>query len=284
MINSVVKTGLKPRRKLGKFFTYFILILGALVILAPLVWMVSTSLKSRAKIFIFPPQIIPDPVLWNNYPEALTTVPFGRFYINTTIIVVFNLVGNVVSSALVAYAFARLRWPGRDILFVIILATMMIPGQVTLIPLFIIYKNLGWLDTFLPLIVPGFFGQAFYIFLIRQFYLTISPELDDAALIDGCSKFGIFWRIMLPLSKPVLATVAIFSFQWHWNDFFGPLIFLFDKNKYTVALGLKFFSGTYGVDWHLLMAASLVALMPIIILFFFAQRIFIQGIVYTGYK
>lgn len=263
---------------------YAILLVGACITLGPLAWMLSTSLKNRSAVFRFPPEWIPNPVLWNNYPEALTLLPFGTFFINTIIITLLAVLGELISSAVVGYSFARLRWKGRNVLFVIVLATMMLPRQVTLIPVFIIFRYLDWINTFLPLIVPSWFGVPFFVFLLRQFYMTIPFDLDDAAAIDGCSRFGVFWRIVLPLSKPALAAVAIFSFQFHWNDFFQPLIYLFDKEKFTLALGLRFFQGNYGTDWHYLMAASLVVMLPVILVFFFAQKIFIQGVVYTGFK
>ncbi|MDE0671525.1 MAG: carbohydrate ABC transporter permease [Caldilineaceae bacterium] len=195
------------------------------------------------------------------------------------------MAGELISSAVVAYAFARLRWAACNTLFIVVLATMMLPRRVTLIPAFILSTQvLGWKDMFYPLIVPSFFAVPFFVFLLRQFYMTLPFELDDAATIDGCSKFGVFLRILLPLSKPALAAVAIFSFQFHWNDFFYPLIYLFDKDKFTLALGLRFFQGNYGTDWHYLMAASLVVMLPVILVFFFAQRIFIQGVVYQGFK
>jgi ABC-type glycerol-3-phosphate transport system permease component len=222
--------------------------------------------------------------MWSNYTEAFTLVPLGRFFLNTVLITVVAVLGEAISSAVVAYPFARLRWRGRDTLFLLVLATMMLPRQVTLIPVFIIFRTLGWLDTFLPLMVPPWFGVPFYIFLLRQFYMTIPRDLDDAATIDGCSRLGVFARITLPLSMPVLAAVSIFSFQFHWNDFFQPLIYLFSKENYTLALGLRFFQGNYGTDWHYLMAASLVAMLPVVLVFFFTQRIFIQGVVFTGIK
>ena len=276
--------GYRVQNTLNYILIYAILIAGALVILAPLAWMISTSLKNRSAVFRFPPEWIPDPVLWHNYPEALTILPFGTFFINTVIVTLLSVLGELISSAVVGYSFARLRWKGRNLLFVVVLATMMLPRQVTLIPVFIIFRSLDWINTFAPLVVPSWFGVPFYIFLLRQFYMTIPFDLDDAAAIDGCSRLGVFWRIVLPLSKPVLASVAIFSFQYHWNDFFQPLIYLFDNEKFTLALGLRFFQGNYGTEWHYLMAASLVVMLPLILVFFFAQKIFIQGVVYTGFK
>ena len=218
--------------------------------------------------------------------EALTLLPFEIFLLNTVIITGLSVAGELVSSAVVAYAFARLRWAARNTLFIVVLATMMLPRQVTLIPTFILFTRVfGWKDTFYPSDrAVLLFAVPFFVFLLRQFYMTLPFELDDAATIDGCSKFGVFLRILLPLSKPALAAVAIFSFQFHWNDFFYPLIYLFDKDKFTLALGLRFFQGNYGTDWHYLMAASLVVMLPVILVFFFAQRIFIQGVVYQGFK
>ena len=284
MVRRALLGSKKAQAAIAHTLVYLILSAGGIVVLMPLVWMISTSLKRRGDVFIFPPKWIPDPVMWVNYPTALTTVPFAQFFENTLTITFLAVLGELISSAIVAYSFARLRWKGRDVLFMVVLATMMLPGQVTMIPVFIIFKTLRWVDSFKPLIVPSWFGVPFYIFLLRQFFLTISPELDDAAAIDGCSKLGVFWRIILPLSKPVLASVAIFSFQFHWNDFFRPLLYLYDKRHFTLALGLRYYQGHYGTDWHYLMAASLVVMLPLIIVFFFAQRIFIQGVVYTGVK
>lgn len=256
--------------------------------MVPLVWMISTSLKELKDVFVFPPQIIPNPVAWDNYKVALTILPFGLYFRNTLIITGLCILGAVSSSALVAYGFARLEFPGRDILFIMVLATMMIPGQVTLIPVYMIFKTLRWIDTFLPLTVRSYFGGAFYIFLFRQFFMTIPTELGDAAEIDGCSKLGIFWRIILPLSKPALGMVAIFSFMFHWDEFLNALIYLNSPEKRTLALGLAAFrasqEGSVTVSWNLLMAASLVVMIPPILVFFIAQRHFIQGIVFTGLK
>ena len=267
-----------------KTLVYFFLISGSIAVLMPFFWMVSTSLKKLSHVFRFPPEFIPDPIVWSNYPNALTQLPFGLYFKNSILVTGGCLLGELIVSAIVAYSFARLRWKGRDFLFIIVLSTMMLPRQVTLIPEFIIFKELGLLDTFWPLILPSWFGNPFYIFLMRQYFLTISSELDDAAIIDGCSKFGVFWRVILPLSTPVLAVVAIFSFQYNWNDFFRPLIFLFSNENYTLALGLRFFQGNYGTQWHYLMAVSLVVMLPLIIVFFIAQKRFIQGVVFTGYK
>jgi len=276
----------KTRRRIALDTTdYILLILLSMIILIPVFWMLSTALKSDSEVFLFPPVWIPAKLHWNNFKRALTFLPFVRYFLNTSTITFLAMVGQFLSSPLVAYAFARLRARGKDALFILLLSTMMLPTQVTMIPTFILFKELGWVDTFAPLILPNFFGSAYFIFLLRQFFSTISPELSDAATIDGCGYFGIFTRIILPLSKPALATMAIFTFMWNWNDFMSPLIYLSSTEKWTLTLGLSRFRGMYGMTaWNLLMAASLVTLLPCITLFFFAQRYFIQGIVITGVK
>jgi len=272
-------------RIVGDTFDYFALILLSMIVLVPVFWMLSTSLKADGEVFLMPPAWIPKKLLWDNFPRALTFLPFEKYFINTSLVTVGAMIGQFASSPLVAYAFARLKARGKDALFLLVISTMMIPSQVTMIPVFIVFKKLGWVDSFAPLIVPNFFGSAYFIFLLRQFFSTISPELDDAARIDGCGYFGIFSRIILPLSKPALATMVIFTFMWNWNDFMSPLIYLSSNEKWTLALGLSRFRGMYGMTaWNLLMAASLVTVLPCVTLFFFAQRYFIQGIVITGVK
>ncbi|NPV08385.1 MAG: carbohydrate ABC transporter permease [Anaerolineae bacterium] len=248
--------------------------------------MLSTSLKDPGSVFLFPPRWIPDPIVWGNYYEALTFLPFARYFANTAFITVANIVGTLVSASLAAYAFARLRAPLKALMFLLILSPMFLPGQVTMIPLFILYRHLNWIDTYNPLIVPAFFGGgAFNIFLLRQFFTTIPLELDHAARIDGCGEVSILWRIILPLSKPALATVTIFSFMGHWNDFLAPLIYINSSSKLTVSVALARFRGEYGTTaWHLLMAASIVAVLPCILIFFFAQEYFVKGIQMTGMK
>lgn len=271
---------------IGNLFVYLLLLVLSVAALLPMVWMISTSLKDTGSIFLFPPQWIPKPVLWSNYYEALTFFPFGRYFLNTTYITIANLVGTLATSSLVAYAFARYQVPGKEVLFLVVLSAMFLPQHVTLIPLFLLFTTLGWIDTYHPLIVPAFFGGApLYIFLLRQFFMTIPFDLDEAARIDGCSDFGILWQIILPLSKPALATVAIFTFMGNWNEFLLPLIYLNSAEKLTVTLGLTRFVGQYGSTlWNLLMAASLMAVLPPVIIFFLAQRYFVQGIVMTGIK
>lgn len=264
---------------------YVALVAGMVVVLMPFLWMVSTSLKTPAAIFKIPTEWIPNPIVWANYPHALTILPFGRYILNTTQITVLAVVGATMSGALAAFAFARLHWRGRNFMFVLVLSTLMLPFQVIMIPQFILFRSLGWLDTYLPLLVPAFFGgSAFNIFLLRQYFMTISPELDDAAIMDGCSRFGVFWRIVLPLSKAALMTVVIFIIQNRWQSFLVPLIYIFDQRKYTLALGLRLFQNQYTTEWELMMAAATVTMIPVLLVFYFGQRFFIQGIVFTGVK
>lgn len=280
-----ITLGKRARRIGGDILTYLVLVITGTMILLPLLWMVSTSLKTRGELFLVPPVWIPKVLHWENYPDALTRMPFGRFFLNTSVITVFSVIGQLASSPLVAYSFARLRFRGRNLLFMLVLGTMMLPAQVTMIPMYLLFRELGWIDTFLPLIVPNFFGSAYFIFLLRQFMLTIPPELGDAAKIDGCGYFGTFARIYLPLSKPALATLAIFTFTSAWNDFMGPVIYLNSRDNWTLSVGLRGFTAMYGqTPWQLLMAASLVTVIPCVLLYFFAQSYFIQGIVITGVK
>ncbi len=270
---------------LTRSLVYLVLLAGSALLMVPLAWMISTSLKESVGVFAFPPEWIPQPVAWHNYTDVFTKAPFARFYLNTVIITGTSLVGQVASASLVAFGFARLRFPGRNVLFTILLATLMLPYAVYMVPSYVMFHALGWVDTFLPLIVPNFFGGgAFYIFLLRQFYLRQPRELDDAAKIDGCSFFGIYWRIILPLSLPAIGVVAIFSFLGHWNDFLTPLIYLTSDKNYTLALGITWFKGQYVTDWNLLMAGSVLIMAPCLLVFFLAQRYFIQGIVFTGVK
>ncbi|MCC7264444.1 MAG: carbohydrate ABC transporter permease [Candidatus Latescibacteria bacterium] len=270
-----------------------LLLLLALPYLLPLVWMVSTSLKGEAQIFpragsslspVSLGNLIPGPVRWENYPEALRSVPLATYIKNTLVLCACNVTGTVLSSAVVAYGFARLRFRGREGLFALLLATMALPGQVTMIPTFALFSALGWYGTFLPLVVPSFFGSAFFIFLMRQFFLTLPEEMAEAARLEGAGEWDIFWRIVLPLSRPVLATCALFQFLGTWNDFFGPLLYLNDPARYTLAYGLQQFMSSYGGKWAQLMAAATLFTAPVILLFFVAQKTFIQGIATTGSK
>jgi len=269
---------------LDKLLRHLILIMVGIFFALPLVWMVSTSLKSNRQIFVFPPQWIPKPVIWRNYPDVFDYAPFLLYFKNTMIIEVACILGTLLSSSLVAYGFSRLNAPGKDFLFILMLSTMMLPYQVWMIPLYVLFTKIGWVNTFYPLTIPAFFGNALYIFLLRQFFLTIPKELEDAARLDGCSYFRIYWQIMLPLTKPALATVVIFTFMGVWNDFLGPLLYLQEPEKYTLAIGLQVFLSQHGADWGLLMAASTMIVLPVIVTFFFTQKQFIQGIVLTGLK
>jgi ABC-type glycerol-3-phosphate transport system permease component len=274
----------RARKRLRTVFSYALAVGGAVLFLLPLFWMASSSLKPEYQVLQYPPRWLPDPVRWANYTEALTYVPFGRYTLNTLFVASMTIFGHLLSCTVVAYAFARMRAPGKEFLFLVLLATLMLPYPVTMIPIYIGFETVGWVNSFLPLIVPAFFGSAFYIFLMRQFFLTLPLELEDAARVDGANTLQIIWHVILPISKPALATVAIFTFQASWNDFLGPLIYLHDQTKYTVSLGLSFFRSSYDVQWAYLMAASLVTMLPVIILFFFAQRLFIEGITLTGIK
>jgi multiple sugar transport system permease protein len=263
---------------------YAMLIAGSLMFLLPLVFALTSSFKTNGQIMEIPPRWIPNPFHWQNYPEALTYIPFGRYTLNTLIIAVGAITGNLLSCTIIAYGFARLKAPGKNFLFILMLSTMMLVEPVRIIPIYIEFSKLGWVDSFLPMIIPAFFGSPFYIFLLRQFFMGIPRELEDAAFIDGANRLQILWRIIIPNSKPALAAVAIFNFQGVWNDFLYPLVFLHNQNNYTIALGLSFFRSTYSVQWGYLMAASVVALLPMVIIFFLAQKTFIEGISFSGIK
>jgi multiple sugar transport system permease protein len=284
-IQRVSRQTSRPGDRGWRWFTIVVLVAVAFVMIAPFLWLVSSSLKSQLQIFQYPPQWIPDPFMWENFTNALTAKPFGLYLINTMKIVVLNVVAVVFSASFVAYGFARIRFRGRDFWFSIVMATLFLPYAILIVPQFIIFTRLGWVNTILPLTIPLFFGGgAFNIFLLRQFFRTIPEELADAARIDGCTEFGIYWRIMLPLSKPALITVAIFTFLNAWNDLLGPVIYLRSPENFTVAAGLASFRSTLDVSWDLQLAASTAMILPIIVLFFFAQRYFIQGVVMTGLK
>jgi len=272
------------RSLLQSLIAHIVLIFLSVVFSIPFFWMVTGSFKTNQQLNAFPPVWIPDPITLEHYLYGLRVVPFARYIVNTLIICGFSVVGVVLSSAMVAYGLARIDWPLRTPLLIIILATTMIPFYVTMIPLFTLFRSMGWTNTFLPLIVPAFFGSPFYIFLLRQFFMTIPRELSEAAKVDGANELLIFARIILPLSVPALATVALFQFLGAWGDFLGPLIYLNDPNKYTVSLGLSFFQGQYTTNFGALMAASTVMLLPVVVLFFFTQKTFIQGITLTGIK
>lgn len=245
----------------------------------PFLWMLGTSLTPADDVLDRSRPFFPARPAWGNYAEALTTLPFGTFLGNTVLVSVLCMVGQTCSAALVAFAFARLRFPHRDRLFLLVLATMMLPPQVTMIPTFVLWTLPGWVDSLKPLIIPSFFGGgAFFIFLLRQFFLSVPAELEDAAKLDGCTSWGIFRHVAVPMAKPALTTVALFSFIGHWNDFLGPLIYTQSMEKKTLAVGLTAFKSLHGTEYHLLMAASVVVLLPILVIFFCAQRYFVEGI------
>jgi len=278
--------GLRFRRLFTKTIVFIILLITAVAFMLPLAWMISTSLKPKPQIFVYPLIWIPDPPVWENYPKAFNNPSFHYllFLGNSLYYAILSTIGIVLSCSLTAYAFARLRWWGREFWFLLTLATLMIPYPVTLIPQYLIFSQIGWVNSFKPLIVPNFMGTAFFIFLLRQFFLTIPMDLSDAARIDGASDWQIYWRIILPLAKPALVTVALFTFLYCWNDFLGPLIYLTDGNKYTLAVGLAAFRGQYRTQWDLMMAASTIVTAPVVVLFFFTQKQFIEGITLTGMK
>lgn len=266
------------------FATLFCLV-GLAIVLFPVFWMFSTSLKGQIEAFKPPPPWLPTSYHWENYYDALTSNPFGRYFLNTTYFALMVVLAEVVANSFIAFGFARLRAPGRNVLFYFVLATLMIPGEVTLIPQYVLFARLGWLNSFKPLIVPAWFGSAYLIFLLRQFYMTIPKEYDEAAIIEGANWLTIWSRIILPLSTPALGVVAIMSFIFHWNMYQGPLIYINDNSLFTVSLGLSMFRTPFGgTPWHWYMAAALTSILPCIVVFFVAQRYFIQGIVVSGVK
>lgn len=276
----------ETRRVLHAVLVYALVIPGALVFMIPLIWMLSTALKESKQVFVFPPQWIPDPVMWENFAKGWNDyLPFNRFLLNSLIITGNNIVGNLISCSLAAFAFARLRARGRNFFFVLVLGTMLLPAEVTIIPQYVLFTKLGWNNTWLPLMVPAWFGWAFFIFLLRQFFMGIPRELDEAARLDGASSWRILWSIILPLSKPALATVVIFAFIGNWNNFLYPLIYIRSTDMQVLAVGLNMFRGAYGnTNYNYMMAVALLVLMPVLLVFFFGQRLFVRGIALTGIK
>lgn len=268
----------------------YVLVSGlAILFVGPFFWAVSSSLKHPTELFIFPPKWLPAVPQWDNWVEVWRQVPFGRYALNSTFVTTIALIGQVASATVVAYGFARFRFPGRDVLFVLLLSTMILPGEVTLIPQFLLFRMLGWLDSFKPLTVPQYFGGGpFFIFLMRQFFLTIPLEMDESARLDGAGVLQILYHVLLPLCKPAIATISIFSFMFNWNAFFLPLIYLNSGERFTLPLGLRYFQlvAEVGGDptTHLLMAASLMTAIPCVVIFFVMQRYFVQGIVLSGLK
>lgn len=285
---SVAGSRLRTQRTLKRavrlLLVYLLLLLVGLIFMIPLLWMLTTALKPLPDIFKIPPVWIPNPPRWSQLWEPWIERGFTTYFLNTVKIAGLSVVGTILASSLVAYSFSRLRWPGRDVFFILTLSAMMLPFQVRIIPLFLIFKQLGWINTHLPLIVPHFFGGAFEIFLLRQYFRSLPRDLDDSAKIDGASYFRTYWSILLPLTKPALAAVGIFTFMNEWNAFMTPLIYLSERKKYVLAIGLAVMRDEFTVDWSDMMAiAFLVTLVPLLV-FFFAQKYFIRGIAMTGIK
>jgi len=273
-------------RRRVRWLTLVLLAAFGAVFVLPFAWMISTSLKPLHETMVLPPRWIPSDPQWRNYPDAMRAMgPFWLYAGNSLLLALLNVAGTVTSSALVAYGFSRIEWRGRDSVFLLLLATMMIPFPVIMVPVYTLFRELGWIGSFKPLWVPAFLAGAFNVFLLRQFFLGIPKDLTEAARLDGCSEFRIFWQIILPLAKPALLTVALFQFMATWNDFLGPLVFLVRQEQFTLALGLQNFQSAFGgTEWHWLMAGSTLVVLPVIVLFFLTQRTFIRGISTTGFK
>lgn len=271
---------------LQKLIIYAVLVAGAVIVLFPFLWTFSTSLKTPEQVYQIPPQLIPDPIAPENYDRVINERPFGRWMLNSVFVVVVSTIGTLLSCSLAAFAFSRLRWPFRDQLFLVLLATMMLPSQVTLIPTFILFKELGWVNTYFPLTLPAWFARnAFYVFLLRQFFMTIPLDLDDAARMDGANNFQVYWRIILPMSKPALGVAALMFAQFKWREFLAPLIYLNRRESLLASIGLRtFMDETHGTDWELMMAANIMFMVPVVVVFFFTQRYMIQGVVISGVK
>lgn len=272
----------KKTTRVKKIISYVLLTLVGLVLITPLLWMIFTSVKPMAEIVRFPPTFFPETINFDNYLKAIQSFPFWQYAKNTLFITVLVVLGNVLSNSFIAYGFAKLSFPGKKFLFALVLSTMMIPGFVTMIPQYVLFSKIDWVGTYLPLIVPAFFGNAFNIFLMRQFYLSINDELIEAAEMDGANHLYIWSHLMIPLTKPALITIAINSFNSAWNDFLGPLLYIQDQSKYTLQIGLQVFQNQSTTQWNYLMAGATLVLLPTVLLFFFAQRYFIEGMDLTG--
>ncbi|ANA81113.1 carbohydrate ABC transporter permease [Paenibacillus glucanolyticus] len=266
------------------YVIYIILILAALAYIIPFLWLISGSLKSNTELFADPPVWIPSEPVWSNYVTAFQQFPFWLYFKNTLYICAMAILGGVLANTLVAYGFSRIEWKGRDALFIVVLMTMMLPFQVTMIPLFVLFQKFGWIGTFKPLVVPAFLGNAYFIFLLRQFFIGIPKELSQPAKVDGASEFRIYWQLTLPLSLPVIITVAIFAFTGAWGDFIGPLVFLSDNKLYTLSLGIQQIMSVNDPRWTLLMAVGVSMTLPVLVIFFLLQKYFIQGITFSGIK
>ncbi|GGD73435.1 carbohydrate ABC transporter permease [Paenibacillus nasutitermitis] len=263
---------------------HLVLILGACVMALPFVWMLLSALKDLSQVFIVPPKWIPSPFIWSNFKESLTALPFGRAYFNSFYINVIVVMSQLLTCSMAAYAFAKIRFPMREPLFLLFLATMMVPGQVTIIPLYLIMKNIDWLDSHLSIIVPSALLNAFGVFLLRQFFKGIPKEMEEAAIVDGANRLTIYARIMIPLVKPALSALGIFTFLGMWNNFFNPLIFLNSPDKFTVPMMLNLYRGMYATDWTLMMAGAAIALVPVLIVYIIGQRYIIEGVTLSGIK
>ncbi|HHA4368483.1 carbohydrate ABC transporter permease [Enterococcus faecium] len=280
MMDYFKKTSVNRQTK--KILSYVLMTVIGIILIIPLLWMVFTSLKPMEEIVRYPPTFFPEKIVWENYLDTIAAFPFWRYARNTLFITVLVVIGNVLSNSFIAYGFAKIDFPGKKLMFALVLSTMMIPGFVTMIPQYVLFSKIGWVGTYLPLIVPSFFGNAFNIFLMRQFYLSINNELIEAAEIDGANHLYIWSHLMLPLTKPALITIAINSFNAAWNDFLGPLLYIQDQEKYTLQIGLQVFQNQATTQWNYLMAGATLVLIPTILLFFFAQRYFIEGMDLTG--
>ncbi|PLS82622.1 MAG: sugar ABC transporter permease [Chloroflexi bacterium] len=279
----VRRRGIKPGASRGKtILLHIFLSIGAFMMVFPFLWMILTSLKDISQAFIIPPKWIPNPVVWSNYPASLQALPFGRAYFNSFYISFIVVGSTLFTASMAAYAFAKLRFPGHELVFILFLATMMVPGQVTIIPLYLIMQQLGWVNTHLSIIVPGMLFNAFAVFLLRQFIRGIPKELEEAAIVDGANRWRIYWSIILPLLVPAMSALGIFLFLGSWNNYFTPLIFLSDPKLFTVPLMLDQFKGQYTVDWTLLMAGSAIAVIPVLVVYLIGQRKIIEGITLTG--
>lgn len=266
------------------YLSITILILGAIMMLLPFLWMVSTSFKEPGTEFAYPPEFIPRKIFTQNYLEVWQRLPFGLFILNSFKISLLIVFGRILTASLAGYAFTKIDFVGKNILFSLVLATMMIPFAVTMIPLYILMRKIGWINNHLALIVPGSLFHAYSIFFLTQFFKTIPGDFEDAARIDGASTLGILWRIVLPLSKPAITTISVLSFMWSWNDFLGPIIFLNSQDKYTIQIGVALFQGIEVTNWTRLMAASCISVIPVLVLFFITQRYFVRSIIMTGLK
>lgn len=283
-IIGIRSTPASRKKFIGRCMSQVVLIIVGIIFIYPFFWMVSTSLKTVNDASSLSLNLIPKVIAWENYQEIFKIVPFHKYIVNTTFLAVINMIGQVLTSSMVAYAMSHINWKGKKYIFPLILSTLLLPYQVTMIPVYIIYRNLNLVGTFLPLIIPAFTAGAMNVFLMRQFFMSIPHSLVQAAEIDGANNFKIYYKIILPLSKPVLTAVAVFTLLFTWSDFMGPLIYLNDPEKFTMSIGLKAFIGEHSVKWQLIMAASTVATVPMIVLFFFAQKQFIEGITLTGIK